>query len=100
VFPSAGQNIRSKTPCNKQANGCSSGLDEKRGATVSTGFRSRPREMYGFRVQGWFTITFVLEPFFCDRFSNRIKDKYVVHTKDYKWENGIHYISVYMVPFL
>lgn len=25
--------------------------------------------------------------------------KYVVHTKDYKWENGIHYIPVYMVPF-
>lgn len=24
----------------------------------------------------------------------------VVHTKDYKWENGIHYIPVYMVPFL
>lgn len=37
---------------------------------------------------------------FCDRFSSRIKDKYVVHTKDYKWENGIHYIPVYMVPFL
>lgn len=26
--------------------------------------------------------------------------KYVVHTKDYKWENGIHYLLVYMVPFL
>ncbi len=37
---------------------------------------------------------------FCDKFSSRIKDKYVVHTKDYKWENGIHYIPVYMVPFL
>lgn len=37
---------------------------------------------------------------FCDRFSSCIKDKYVVHTKDYKWENGIHYIPVYMVPFL
>lgn len=37
---------------------------------------------------------------FCDTFSNRIKDRYVVHTKDYKWENGIHYIPVYMVPFL
>ena len=29
-----------------------------------------------------------------------VSDKYVVHTKDYKWENGIHYIPVYMVPFL
>lgn len=37
---------------------------------------------------------------FCDKFSSRICDKYVVHTKDYRWENGIHYIPVYMVPFL
>lgn len=37
---------------------------------------------------------------FCDKFSSRIKDKYVVHTKDYKWENGIHYIPIYMLPFL
>ena len=37
---------------------------------------------------------------FCQKFSSRIGDKYVVHTKDYKWENGIHYIPVYMVPFL
>ena len=37
---------------------------------------------------------------FCRKFSSRIRDKYVVHTKDYKWENGINYIPVYMVPFL
>jgi hypothetical protein len=37
---------------------------------------------------------------FCEKFSSRIKDKYVVHTKDYQWKNGIHYIPVYMVPFL
>ena len=37
---------------------------------------------------------------FCEKFSNRIKDKYVVHTKDYKWENGIYYVPAYMVPFL
>lgn len=37
---------------------------------------------------------------FCEKFSNRIREKYVVHTKDYKWENGIHYLPVYMVPFL
>lgn len=37
---------------------------------------------------------------FCSKFSNRVKDKYVVHTKDYKWENGINYIPVYMIPFL
>ena len=24
---------------------------------------------------------------------------YVVHTKDYKWENAIHYLPVYIVPF-
>ena len=37
---------------------------------------------------------------FCKKFSNRIRDKYVVHTKDYKVENGIIYLPVYMVPFL
>lgn len=37
---------------------------------------------------------------FCEKFSNCIREKYVVHTKDYKWENGIHYLPVYMVPFL
>ena len=37
---------------------------------------------------------------FCDKFSSRVKNKYVIHTKDYKWEKGIHYIPVYMVPFL
>lgn len=37
---------------------------------------------------------------FCDKFSNKIKDKYVVHTKDYKSENGIQYIPIYMVPFI
>ena len=30
----------------------------------------------------------------------QIKDKYIVHTKDYKWEKGIHYLPVYMMPFL
>lgn len=37
---------------------------------------------------------------FCGKFTSRVRDKYVVHTKDYKWENGIYYIPVYMVPFL
>ena len=37
---------------------------------------------------------------FCDKFSSRIRDRYVVHTKDYKWENGINYIPVYMVSFI
>ena len=37
---------------------------------------------------------------FCKKFSNRVRDIYVFHTKDYKWENGIHYIRVYMVTFL
>lgn len=37
---------------------------------------------------------------FCHKFSSRITDKFVVHTKDYKWENGIHYIPVYMLPFI
>jgi len=37
---------------------------------------------------------------FSDKFSGRIKNKYVIHNKDYKRENGIHYLPVYMVPFL
>ncbi len=37
---------------------------------------------------------------FCDKFSSRIKDRYVVHAKDFKWENGIYYIPVYALPFL
>lgn len=37
---------------------------------------------------------------FCEKFSSRIKDKYVVHTKDFKWENCIYYIPVYALPFL
>lgn len=37
---------------------------------------------------------------FCDKFSSRIRDKCVVHTKDYKWANGINYLPVYMIPFL
>ena len=37
---------------------------------------------------------------FSDKFSRSIGEKYVVHAKDYKWENGIHYLPVYMLPFL
>lgn len=37
---------------------------------------------------------------FSSKFSSRINERYVVHTKDYKWENGIHYIPVYMIPFI
>lgn len=37
---------------------------------------------------------------FCNKFSERILNKYVIYTKDYKWENGINYIPVYMTMFL
>ena len=37
---------------------------------------------------------------FCEKFRSRIGNKYLVHTKDYKWENGINYIPVYMLSFL
>lgn len=37
---------------------------------------------------------------FCNKFSSRIKDKYIVHTKDYKRDKGICYLPVYMLPFL
>lgn len=37
---------------------------------------------------------------FCDKFSSRVGEKYVVHTKDYKREKGINHLPIYMVPFL
>lgn len=37
---------------------------------------------------------------FCTKYSDRIMNKYVIYTKDYKWENGINYLPVYMTMFL
>ena len=37
---------------------------------------------------------------FCTKFSDRIMNKYVIYTKDYKRENGVDYIPVYMTMFL
>jgi len=37
---------------------------------------------------------------FCIKFSERIMNKYLIYTKDYKRENGIEYIPVYMTMFL
>lgn len=37
---------------------------------------------------------------FCNKFSDRIMNRYLVYTKDYKRENGIEYIPVYMTMFL
>ncbi len=37
---------------------------------------------------------------FCIKFSDRIMNKYVIYTKDYKRENGVVYIPVYMTMFL
>lgn len=37
---------------------------------------------------------------FCVRHSSRIKNKYVVYTKDLYKEEDIQYIPVYMVPFI
>lgn len=37
---------------------------------------------------------------FCEKFSDRIQNKYLIYTKDYKWENGIAYLPVYMTMFL
>ncbi len=37
---------------------------------------------------------------FVDKFSSRIKNKYVVHTKDLEWKNDICYLPIYMLPFL
>ena len=37
---------------------------------------------------------------FSAEFSQRISNRYAVHTKNYRMENGILYIPVYMVPIL
>ena len=37
---------------------------------------------------------------FCSKFSDRIINKYLIYTKDYRRENGIEYIPVYMTMFL
>ncbi|SFK78664.1 ATP-binding protein [Proteiniphilum acetatigenes] len=37
---------------------------------------------------------------FCIKFSDRIMNKYLIYTKDYKRENGVDYIPVYMTMFL
>ncbi len=37
---------------------------------------------------------------FCEKFSHRIKNKYVIHTKDYKKEKDVEFFPVYMLPFL
>lgn len=37
---------------------------------------------------------------FCSGFSDRIMNSYLIYTKDYKRENGIEYIPVYMTMFL
>lgn len=37
---------------------------------------------------------------FCSKFSDRIINKYLIYTKDYRRENGVEYIPVYMTMFL
>ena len=37
---------------------------------------------------------------FCAKFSNRIMNKYVIYTKDYKREKGVDYIPIYMTMFI
>ena len=37
---------------------------------------------------------------FCNRFSSRISDKYLIYTKDYRKDKGVFCLPVFMVPFL
>lgn len=37
---------------------------------------------------------------FCMKYSDRVMNKYLIYTKDYKRENGIDYIPVYMTMLL
>lgn len=62
---------------------------------ISTGDKICPMEVKSGRYRGHKSLDV-----FCEKFSGRIRDKYVVHTKDYKWEQGINYIPVYMIPFI
>ena len=37
---------------------------------------------------------------FCQKFSGRILNKYIIYTKDYKREKDVDYIPIYMTMFL
>ena len=37
---------------------------------------------------------------FCAKYSDRIMNRYLIYTKDYKRENGIEYVPVHMTMFL
>lgn len=37
---------------------------------------------------------------FCEKFSSRVSDKYLIYTKDLRKDNGVTCIPVFMVPFL
>lgn len=37
---------------------------------------------------------------FCSKFSDRIMNRYLIYTKDYKREKGVEYVPVYMTMFL
>lgn len=37
---------------------------------------------------------------FCSKYADRILNRYLIYTKDYRWEGGIDYIPVYMTMFL
>ncbi len=37
---------------------------------------------------------------FCNKYSSRIQNKYLIYTKDLKWENGILYLPIYMAGMI
>lgn len=37
---------------------------------------------------------------FCQKFSNWVKQPYLIHTKDYKKEGGLTFVPIYWVPFM
>ena len=37
---------------------------------------------------------------FCDKYSDRIKNRYLIYTKDLAWEKGVLYLPIYMTMFL
>lgn len=37
---------------------------------------------------------------FCDKFSSRVSDKYLIYTKDYRRDKGVVCLPIFMTPFL
>jgi hypothetical protein len=62
---------------------------------ISDGFKVSPIEVKssGYRTHASLDA-------FCQKYSDRIQNRYLVYTKNLKREGGVDYIPIYMTPFL